>query len=113
MNLSETAFLVKQPDHFDLRGSRPRSKWTVRQRRWHRLTSSAAKVRTTDEIRFSNQERHLEGQASMATTSSLISLEAGSSRGKPPPGLLQALGVSASTCKNQLDYLAEVESGPC
>jgi len=112
MNLSETAFLVKQPDHFDLRWFTP----TVEVDLCGHATLASAHIlwqqsqATGDEIRFSTRSgilkavRHGDG---IELDFPLKPEEAA----QAPPGLLEALGVSAKYVgKNQFDYLVEVES---
>jgi len=112
MNLSETAFLVKQPDHFDLRWFTPRSKVDLC---GHATLASAhilwqQKYATTDEIRFSTRSGILKARRHGHDIELDFPLKP-EAAAEAPPGLLQALGVSAKYVgKNQLDYLAEVES---
>jgi PhzF family phenazine biosynthesis protein len=112
MNLSETAFLVKQPEHFDLRWLTPKVEVALC---GHATLASAHVLwqqgqARGDEIRFSTKSgmlraiRHGDG----------IELDFPLKPEEPaeaPPGLLEALGTSARYVgKNQFDYLVEVES---
>jgi PhzF family phenazine biosynthesis protein len=113
MNLSETAFLVKQPDHFDLRWFTP----TVEVALCGHATLAPAHVlwqqghvAAGEEIRFSTKS----GILKAARRGDDIELDfplKPEEEASPPQGLLEALGVSAIYVgKNQLDYLVEVES---
>jgi PhzF family phenazine biosynthesis protein len=112
MNLSETAFLVKQPDHFDLRWFTP----TIEVDLCGHATLASAHVlwqqgqTTSDEIRFSTRSGILKAvrrDADIELDFPLKTEEAA----QAPPGLLEALGVSAKYVgKSQFDYLVEVES---
>jgi PhzF family phenazine biosynthesis protein len=112
MNLSETAFLVKQPDHFDLRWFTPKVEVDL----CGHATLAAAHVlwqqrhAAGDELRFSTKSgilkaiRHGEDIELDFPLKPEVASE-------PPPGLLAALGVSAkSVGRNQFSYLVEVES---
>jgi PhzF family phenazine biosynthesis protein len=112
MNLSETAFLVKQPNHFDLRWFTPKIEVDLC---GHATLASAHILwqqgqATGDEIRFSTRSgiltaiRHGEDIELDFPLKPEVEAEA-------PAGLLEALEVSAKYVgKNQLDYLVEVES---
>jgi predicted PhzF superfamily epimerase YddE/YHI9 len=112
MNLSETAFLVKQPDHFDLRWFTPKVEVDLC---GHATLASAHILwqqgqAAGDEIRFSTRSgilkaiRHGPGIELNFPFKPENPAEA-------PPGLLDALGASARYVgKNQFDYLVEVES---
>jgi PhzF family phenazine biosynthesis protein len=114
MNLSETAFLVKQSDHFDLRWLTP----TVEVALCGHATLASAHVlwqqglAAGDELRFSTRSgivRALRDGDSIELDFPLKPAEATSA----PPGLLEALGASpVYVGKNQFDYLVEVESEP-
>jgi PhzF family phenazine biosynthesis protein len=112
MNLSETAFLVKRADHFDLRWFTP----TVEVDLCGHATLASAHILwqqsqpMNDEIRFSTRSgilkaiRHGDDIELDFPLKPEVAAEA-------PPGLLEALGVSARYVgKNQFDYLVEVES---
>jgi PhzF family phenazine biosynthesis protein len=112
MNLSETAFLVKQPEHFDLRWFTP----TVEVDLCGHATLAAAHIlwqqgqASGDAIRFSTRSgilkavRHGDGIELDFPLKPEEATEA-------PPGLLAALGISAKYVgKNQFDYLVEVDS---
>jgi PhzF family phenazine biosynthesis protein len=113
MNLSETAFLVKQPGHFDLRWFTPKVEVDLC---GHATLASAhvlwqqglAKPET--EIRFSTRS----GILKAALRGQDIELNFPLKPEEPapaPPGLLEALAVSAKYIgKNRFDYLVEVES---
>jgi PhzF family phenazine biosynthesis protein len=112
MNLSETAFLVKQPDHCDLRWFTP----TVEVDLCGHATLASAHVlwqqgqAAGDEIRFSTKS----GILKSIRHGDDIELDfpvKPEEEAKAPPGLLEALGISAKYVgKNQFDYLVEVES---
>jgi PhzF family phenazine biosynthesis protein len=112
MNLSETAFLVQQPVHFDLRWFTPKVEVDLC---GHATLASAhilwqqGQVRGA-EVRFSTRSgilkaiRHGDG---IELDFPLKPEEAAPA----PAGLLEALGTSASYVgKSQFDYLVEVES---
>jgi PhzF family phenazine biosynthesis protein len=113
MNLSETAFLVKQPDGFDLRWFTPKTEVDLC---GHATLASAhvlwhqgiAKVE--EEIRFSTKS----GILNACRQGDDIELNFPLKPDEPaeaPPGLLEALGVQAKYIgKNQFDYLVEIES---
>jgi len=112
MNLSETAFLVKQPDHFDLRWFTPKVEVDL----CGHATLAAAHILwqqnlvTGDEIRFSTRS----GILKAVHHDDSIELDFPLKPEEPaeaPPGLLEALGISAKYVgKNQFDYLLEVEA---
>src|SRR5262249_18409238 len=113
MNLSETAFLVKQPDHFDLRWFTPKVEVDLC---GHATLASAhvlwheAVAKPGEEIRFSTRS----GILTAARRGEDIELDFPLKPEEPtkaPPGLLEALGESAKYVgKNQFDYIVEVES---
>jgi PhzF family phenazine biosynthesis protein len=112
MNLSETAFLVKQPDHFDLRWFTPKVEVDLC---GHATLASAHVLwqqgqATSDEIRFSTRS----GILKAIRHGDDIELDFPVKPETPadaPSGLLEALGASAKYVgKNQFDYLVEVES---
>ncbi len=112
MNLSETAFLVKQPDHFDLRWFTP----TVEVDLCGHATLASAHVlwqqgqATSDEIRFSTRSGILQAMRQGEDIELDFPLKP-DEPAQAPLGLLEALGVSAKYVgKNQFDYLVEVES---
>jgi len=112
MILSETAFLVKQPDHFDLRWFTP----TVEVDLCGHATLASAHVlwqqrqATGDEIRFSTRSGILKAIRHGNDIELDFPLKP-EEEAAAPPGLLEALGVSAKYVgKNQFDYLVEVES---
>jgi PhzF family phenazine biosynthesis protein len=113
MNLSETAFLVKQPDHFDLRWFTP----TVEVDLCGHATLAPAHVlwqlglaKPGEEIRFSTRS----GILKAALRGQDIELDFPLKPEEPaqaPPGLVEALGVKPKYVgKNQFDYIVEVES---
>ena len=113
MNLSETAFLVKQPGQFDLRWFTP----AVEVDLCGHATLASAHVLWLqglavpgEEIQFSTRS----GILRAVLHGQDIELDFPLKPEEPaqaPPGLLEALGVSAKYIgKNQFDYLVEVES---
>src|SRR5260370_5346334 len=113
MNLSETAFLVKQQGHFDLRWLTPKVEVDLC---GHATLASAhvlwqqGLAQLGEEIRFSTRS----GILKAALRGQDIELDFPLKPEEPapaPPGLVEALGVSARYVgKNQFDYLVEVES---
>jgi predicted PhzF superfamily epimerase YddE/YHI9 len=112
MNLSETAFLVNQPDHFDLRWFTPGVEVDLC---GHATLASAhvlwlEGLASGDEIRFSTRS----GLLKAVRCGDGIELDfplKPEAPTPPPPGLLEALGTSARYVgKNQFDYLVEVRS---
>jgi len=112
MNLSETAFLVKTGDGFDLRWLTPKVEVDL----CGHATLAAAHVlwqtgqATTDEIRFSTRSGTLKAlrRGDDIELDFPLNPEAET---EAPAGLLEALGVAARYVgKNQFDYLVEVES---
>ena len=113
MNLSETAFLVKQPGHFDLRWFTPKVEVDLC---GHATLASAhvlwqqGLAKPGEEIRFSTKS----GILKAARQDDDIELDFPLKPEEPtqaPPGLLEALGVQPMYVgKNQFDYLVEVES---
>jgi PhzF family phenazine biosynthesis protein len=112
MNLSETAFLVKQPDHFDLRWFTPKVEVALC---GHATLASAHILwqqgeATGDEIRFSTRSGILKAMRHGNGIELDFPLKP-EETAEAPPGLLPALGISAKYVgKNQFDYLVEVES---
>jgi PhzF family phenazine biosynthesis protein len=113
MNLSETAFLVKQPDHFDLRWFTPKVEVDLC---GHATLASAhvlwqqGHAKPGEEIRFSTRS----GILKAALRGQDIELDFPLKPEDPaqaPAGLPEALGVQPRYVgKNQFDYLAELES---
>ncbi len=115
MNLSETAFLVKREDHFDLRWFTPKvevdmcghatlaSAYVI----WQQGLATPGK-----EIRFSTRS----GTLKAALRGQDIELDFPLMPEEPaqaPPGLTEALGLSPRYIgKNQFDFLVEVDSEP-
>lgn len=113
MNLSETAFLVDQQGYFDLRWYTPK----VEVKLCGHATLASAHVLwrqglspLDQEIRFSTRS----GVLKASRQGHEIELDfplTPETRAEPPPGLVEALGISPSYVgKNQFDYLLEVES---
>ena len=113
MNLSETAFLVKNTDGFELRWMTPAIEVALC---GHATLASAHViwqqnlVGPEDEIRFFTKS----GTLRAARHGRDIELDfplMPESPAEAPPGLLEALGVTARYVgKNQFDYLVEIES---
>jgi PhzF family phenazine biosynthesis protein len=113
MNLSETAFLVHQRGHFDLRWFTPKVEVELC---GHATLGSAhvlwqqGFVKDGEEIRFSTRSGILQA----VRRDDGIELNFPLKPEEPtqaPPGLLDALGVQPRYVgKNQFDYLVEVES---
>ena len=113
MNLSETAFLLKQDDGFRLRWFTPKVEVDLC---GHATLASAHVLWTEDRVPL-DEEIHFHtnsGLLKACRRGDLIELDFPSqpaSQVDPPPGLLEALGVSARYVgKNRFDYLVEVES---
>ena len=113
MNLSETAFMVKEGDGYRLRWFTPKIEVAL----CGHATLASAHVLWSEsgyaaggEIRFQTKS----GLLKAARNKSLIELDfptVASSPAPPPPGLLESLGASANYIgRNQFDYLVEVES---
>jgi PhzF family phenazine biosynthesis protein len=112
MNLSETAFLVKHPDHFDLRWFTP----TIEVDLCGHATLASAHIlwqqgqTNGDEIRFSTKSGILKAYRRGSEIELDFPLKP-ETEAEAPSGLLMALAVSAKYVgKNQFDYLVEVES---
>ena len=113
MNLSETAFLLKQADGYRLRWFTPKIEVDLC---GHATLASAhvlwseGRVPLEREIHFHTNS----GLLKACHRGALIELDFPSepaSQVDPPPGLLEALGVSAKHVgKNRFDYLVEVDS---
>jgi PhzF family phenazine biosynthesis protein len=112
MNVSETAFLVKHPGHFDLRWFTPKVEVDLC---GHATLASAHILwqqgqAAGNEIRFSTRS----GILKAIRHGDDIELDFPLKPEEPaqaPAGLLEALGTSARYVgKNQFDYLVEVES---
>lgn len=112
MNLSETAFLVKQPDHFDLRWFTPKVEVDLC---GHATLASAHVLwqqgwADGDEVRFSTRSGVLKAVRQGDDIELNFPLKP-ETAAEAPPGLLEALGVSAKYVgKSQFDYLVELES---
>ena len=112
MNLSETAFLVPQSGHFDLRWFTPKMEVDLC---GHATLASAHVLwqqgqAAGDEIRFSTRSGVLRAvrQGDGVELDFPVKPETAA---HAPPGLLEALGVPAKYVgRNQFDYLVEVES---
>lgn len=113
MNLSETAFLLKQDDGYRLRWFTPKVEVDLC---GHATLASAhvlwteGRVPLEEEIHFHTNS----GLLKACRHGDLIELDFPSqpaSQVDPPPGLLEALGVSAKYVgKNRFDYLVELDS---
>ena len=113
MNLSETAFLVQQPGHFDLRWFTPKIEVDLC---GHATLASAHVLwhqgfaKATEQIRFSTKS----GILKASLTGDGIELDfplKPEQPAEPPTGLLEALGVQARYVgRSQFDFLVEVES---
>ena len=113
MNLSETAFLVKEGDGYRLRWFTPKVEVDLC---GHATLASAhvlwteGHVPPADPIHFYTKS----GLLKAARKGSLIELDFPTTppaESPPPSGLLEALGVSAEYVgRNQFDYLVEVEA---
>ncbi len=113
MNLSETAFVLKEGDGYRLRWFTPKVEVALC---GHATLASAhvlwseGYVADDGEIRFHTKT----GLLKAARNKSLIELDfptVPSSPAPPPPDLLEALGMSAKHIgRNQFDYLVEAES---
>ncbi len=113
MNLSETAFLVQQPGHFDLRWFTPKVEVDLC---GHATLASAhvlwqeGLARTDEEIRFQTRS----GILKAIQSGDDIELDFPLKPEQPadlPTGLLETLGIQASYVgRSQFDFLVEVES---
>jgi PhzF family phenazine biosynthesis protein len=112
MNLSETAFLVKRADGFDLRWFTPKVEVDLC---GHATLASAHILwqqgqAPGDAIRFSTRSGTLKATRHGDEIELDFPLKP-EGAAEAPPGLLEALGISARYVgKNQFDYLVEVES---
>ena len=113
MNLSETAFLVKSPDGFDLRWFTPKAEVDLC---GHATLASAhvlwqqGLAQAGDEICFSTRSGILKAVRKGDTIALDFPLEP-DEPADPPANLLPALGVSARYVgKNRIDYVVEVET---
>jgi PhzF family phenazine biosynthesis protein len=112
MNLSETAFLVKQSDHFDLRWFTPKVEVDL----CGHATLASAHILWREghvagpEIRFSTRSGILKALRQGDAIELDFPLQP-AEESAPPAGLLEALAISARYVgKNRSDYLVEVES---
>jgi PhzF family phenazine biosynthesis protein len=112
MNLSETAFLVKNADDFDLRWFTPKVEVDL----CGHATLAPAHILfrqgqiTGNEIRFSTKSGILKAIRCGDEIELDFPLKP-EATAEAPPGLLESLGVSAKYVgKNQFDYVVEVES---
>jgi PhzF family phenazine biosynthesis protein len=113
MNLSETAFLLEQHDGYRLRWFTPKIEVDLC---GHATLASAHVLWTEGRVPL-EQEIHFHTNSGLLKAcrhGDLIELDFPSqpaSQVEPPPGLLEALGVSAKYVgKNQFDYLVELDS---
>ncbi len=113
MNLSETAFLVRQEDGFDLRWFTPAAEVALC---GHATLASAHVLWESGYLKPDEQARFhtLSGLLTAERRGAWIELNFPATREQPtgaPAGLLEALGVSATYIgKNRFDYLIEVAS---
>jgi PhzF family phenazine biosynthesis protein len=112
MNLSETAFLVKHPDHFDLRWFTP----TIEVDLCGHATLASAHILwqqgrvNGDEIRFSTRSGSLKANRRGSEIELDFPLNP-ETEAEAPSGLLMALAVTAKYVgRSRFDYLVEVES---
>ncbi|HEY7329817.1 MAG TPA: PhzF family phenazine biosynthesis protein [Gemmataceae bacterium] len=112
MNLSETAFLVRKADHFELRWFTP----TIEVDLCGHATLASAHILwqqgqvSGEEIRFSTRSGILRAMRHGDDIELDFPIKPEDSA-QAPPGLLEALGVSAKYVgRNQFDYLVEVDS---
>jgi PhzF family phenazine biosynthesis protein len=113
MNLSETAFVVKQSHHFDLRWFTPKVEVDLC---GHATLASAhvlwqeGLVQLGREISFATRSGDLKASRHGEDIELDFPLKP-EEPAEPPPGLVEALGVRPRYVgKNQFDYLVEVES---
>ncbi len=113
MNLSETAFLVKEDDGYRLRWFTPKVEVALC---GHATLASAhvlwseGYVPTAEEIGFHTKSGLLEATWKDSRIELDFPIEP-PTESSPPPGLLEALGTSAKYVgRNRFDYLVEVES---
>jgi PhzF family phenazine biosynthesis protein len=113
MNLSETAYLVRQADRFDLRWFTPKTEVDLC---GHATLASAHvlwehdHVKLGEEIRFSTRSGILKATRRDGDIELDFPLKP-EVAAQAPRGLVEALGVSPSYVgRNQFDYLLEVES---
>jgi PhzF family phenazine biosynthesis protein len=113
MNLSETAFLVRQPGHFDLRWFTPAVEVDLC---GHATLASAhvlwqrGLVQPGEAIRFATRSGILPAVRRGEDIELDFPLKP-EEPAPPPPGLVEALGVHPRYVgRNQFDYLVEVES---
>ncbi len=113
MNLSETAFLTRQPDGFNLRWFTPAVEVDLC---GHATLASAHVLWETDHLKPNEQARFhtRSGLLTAERRGDWIEMNFPVKMEEPataPVGLLESLGVSASYVgKNQFDYLVEVAS---
>jgi predicted PhzF superfamily epimerase YddE/YHI9 len=114
MNLSETAFLVKKADGYDLRWFTPAVEVDLC---GHATLASAHALWESGQLAVGAQAR-------FHTRSGLLTADQNGdwielnfpvkveTAAEPPPGLIESLGASAKYVgRNQFDYLVEVEEG--
>jgi PhzF family phenazine biosynthesis protein len=112
MNLSETAFLLREADGYRLRWFTPKIEVALC---GHATLASAHVLWTEGHVRGGSIGFYTKSGLLTATSrNGLIELDFPSkppTESSPPPGLLDALGVSAVCVgRNQFDYLVEVAS---
>lgn len=112
MNLSETAFLVRQPEHFDLRWFTPKTEVDLC---GHATLASAHVLwqqgqATAKEIRFSTRSGILTALNKQGQIELNFPLEP-DEPAPSPANLVAALNISPTYVgKNRLDYIVEVDS---
>jgi PhzF family phenazine biosynthesis protein len=112
MNLSETAFLVERPDHFNLRWFTPRAEVDLC---GHATLASAHVLwqqgrATGDEIRFSTRSGILTARSKRGEIELDFPLEPDEPVA-PPPDLMAALDIPpAYVGRNRFDYVVEADS---
>jgi PhzF family phenazine biosynthesis protein len=113
MNLSETAFLLKRPDGYDLRWFTPEAEVDL----CGHATLASAHVLWEDEILQPDEEAHFFTKSGLLTCclkDGWIEMDFPSEPEQhkiAPPELITALGViPVYTGKNRFDYLVEIES---
>jgi PhzF family phenazine biosynthesis protein len=112
MNLSETAFLVKRADGYDLRWFTPMAEVALC---GHATLASAHVLWETGAAASPSIEFHTKsGILKAARAGGRIELDfpaKPAQRAEPPPGLLEAIGCKPNEiARNQFDYLLEVAS---
>jgi PhzF family phenazine biosynthesis protein len=113
MNLSQTAFLVRAPESFQLRWFTPTHEVEIC---GHATLASAHVLWETGELSFDEAARFdtCSGRLTATREADWIVMDFPSKPGRPaepPAGLVEAVGVQPSAVSyNAVDYLVEVES---